>query len=125
MASLINIKGPDKGSCYAIGESAMVIVGRDGKCDIQVLDPRISRQHLQINSDNAGASHTIAEYRTANGTKVNDKAIMERTPLRDGDNIQLGGTTLLYTTDDSINAEEAIQAAKKKTEWNRSTIISR
>jgi len=124
VASLINIKGPDEGSCYAIGESAMVIVGRDGKCDIQILDPRISRQHLQINSVSAGPDHTVSEYRTANGTMVNDRTITDRTPLHDGDSIQIGDTTLLYTTDDSISVEAAIKKARKKAEWKRSTIIS-
>lgn len=121
MASLVNIQGPDMGACYTIGDGHLVSVGRDEKCDIQIRDVRVSRQHLQITNENGG--HTVADYRTANGTKVNTIEINEKTVLKDGDQIHIGDTTLIYTTDDYPDAATAVTEARKKGEWKRSTIM--
>lgn len=123
MASLVNIQGPAQGACYPLGDGALISVGRDDKCNIQICDLRVSRQHLQISADAANAEHVVADYRTANGTYVNGKNITEKTLLRDGDKIRIGDTTLVYTTDDYPDAETAMTAAKKKDEWKRSTIM--
>jgi DNA segregation ATPase FtsK/SpoIIIE, S-DNA-T family len=123
VASLVNIKGPDEGSCYPVSDSGLIIVGRDDRSDIQIRDPRISRQHLQISTDTSGAGHGVADYRTANGTFVNSNRILERVSLRDGDMIRIGDTTLVYTTADYPDAETAMTEARKKGEWKRSTLI--
>jgi len=121
MPSLVNIKGPDMGACYPIGDAHLISVGRDEKCDIQIRDVRVSRQHLQLTNENDG--HTVADYRTANGTAVNDVEINEKTVLKDGDQIRIGDTTLVYTTDDYPDAQTAMSEARKKGEWKRSTIM--
>ena len=121
MPSLVNIKGPDMGACYPIGDAHLISVGRDEKCDIQIRDVRVSRQHLQLTNENG--AHTVADYRTANGTLLNGADVTEKTPLKDGDQIRIGDTTLVYTTDDYPDAATAVTEAKKKGEWKRSTIM--
>ncbi len=123
MASLVNIKGPDMGSCYPIADSGLFNVGRDEKCNIQICDPRVSRQHLQISSAPDGAGHQISEYRTANGTEVNNNRITGQILLSDGDSIRIGDTTLVYTTDEYPDAETAMTEAKKKGEWKNPTLL--
>ncbi|MBU6414589.1 MAG: hypothetical protein KGS45_14120 [Planctomycetes bacterium] len=43
----------------------------------------------------------------------------------DGDKIRIGGTTLMYLTEDHADAPAAAAAAKKKDEWKRTTLLGR
>ncbi|MCB9838663.1 MAG: FHA domain-containing protein [Phycisphaeraceae bacterium] len=121
--SLVNIRGPEAGNHYSIGDGHLVSVGRDEQCNIQIRHARVSRQHLQITVIPGVEGHSVADYRTANGTTLNGVKVTERAPLRDGDELGIGDTTLVYTIDDYPDAETAIKAARKKGEWKRSTIM--
>ena len=48
MALLIIIDGPEKGKTFPLEQFRLVMIGRDHSCTFQILDPRMSRQHLQI-----------------------------------------------------------------------------
>ncbi len=123
MAALVVVEGPGQGAHYALVEP-LVSIGRDDTCTVQVLDPQVSRKHLQIRLDPTLGKHVAADYRSVHGVIVNDKQILMEVPLNDGDRIRIGQTTLMYLAGDHADADSAIAAAKKKKgEWKRSTLI--
>lgn len=124
MASLVVIEGPAQGAHFPLVEP-LVSVGRDDICTFQVLDPLVSRKHLQVRLDVHFGRHVAADYRSANGVFVNDKQIVLDVTLNDGDRIRIGGTTLMYMTQDFADAPAALAAARKKGEWKRSTMLGR
>lgn len=123
MASLVVIEGPGQGAHYPL-TAPLVSVGRDDTCTIQVLDPLVSRKHLQIRMDPTLGKHVAADYRSVHGVFLNDKQILLDTMLSEGDRIKIGQTTLMYLGADHPDAASAVAAAnKKKGEWKRSTLM--
>lgn len=122
MASLVVIQGPGEGAHYPLRDP-LVSVGRDDTCTFQVLDPLVSRKHLQVRLDAATGKHVAGDYRSAHGVFINDKQILLDTPLNDGDRIRIGHTLLMYLAADHPDAQAAVTAAKKKDEWKRTTLI--
>ncbi|MFO0826862.1 MAG: FHA domain-containing protein [Phycisphaerales bacterium] len=122
MASLVVIEGPAQGAHFPLNQP-LVSIGRDDTCTYQVLDPLVSRQHLQIRLDATLGAHIAADYRSAHGVFINEKQILLDTRLNDGDRIRIGRTTLIYLAVDHPDAPTALAAAKKKDEWKRSTVI--
>lgn len=121
MASLVITQGAGDGRQLPL-TAKLVSLGRDDACDFQILDERVSRKHLQVRAAPEGG-HIAADYRSANGVFLNDVRISEDAPLRDGDRIRIGDTTLVYLADEHATPEEAVAAARKKGEWKRSTLI--
>lgn len=124
MASLVIVEGVDLGRLIPITDS-LVSIGRDDTCTFQILDPLVSRKHLQIRFDSNFKSHVAGDYRSAHGVFVNNKQIVLDTPLLDGDKIRIGNTTLMYLVEDHPDAPSAAAAAKKKDEWKRTTMLDR
>ncbi len=122
MPSLVVIQGPAEGTHFPLGQ-ALVSIGRDDSCTFQVLDPLVSRKHLQVRFERALGKHVAADYRSAHGVVINGTKIVLDTPLQDGDRITIGNTTLIYLAVDHENASSALAAAKKLDEWKRSTIV--
>lgn len=122
MASLVIIEGVDAGRVLPLAEP-VVSVGRDDTCSFQILDPLVSRKHLQIRLDTISKSHIAGDYRSAHGVFVNGTQIVLDTALVDGDKIRIGNTTLMYLVEDHPDAPSAAAAAKKKNEWKRSTLL--
>jgi pSer/pThr/pTyr-binding forkhead associated (FHA) protein len=121
---LITHEGPEGGRCYPLTLD-LVSLGRDDTCTYQVLDPLVSRTHLQILKKDG--RHFAADYRTLNGVFVNDQRVIEPVPLADGDRIRLGGTTLVYQSDETSRTVSSHEAAaafakKKKNEWATDTL---
>jgi hypothetical protein len=71
----------------------MVTVGRSPKSDLFLDDVTVSRRHARILVD--GASYTIEDESSLNGTYVNRKRI-ERQQLFDGDELQIGKFKLAF-----------------------------
>lgn len=124
MASLVVTEGPRQGAHFPLTEP-LVSVGRDDTCTIQIVDQSVSRKHLQVRLNDADGLHYAGDYRSANGVFINEKQIVADVPLADGDRIRIGGTTLVYLKADHADAGAAMEAAKKKGEWRRSTIMRR
>ncbi len=124
MASLAVIDGPASGGNFPLTEP-LVSVGRDDACTVQIMDPLVSRKHLQLRLDAATGRHIAGDYRSAHGVFINGKKIVLDTPLNDGDKILIGKTTLVYLTTDHPDAPAALAAAKKKGEWKRETLLGR
>ena len=69
-------------------------IGRAEDADLVLEDAGISRHHARI-GDEAGIV-TIEDLGSSNGTFVNGEPVEGRRPLRDGDEIQVGGALLQF-----------------------------
>lgn len=129
MASLVIIErsdlspGQPAGATHFVLAEELVSLGRDDTCTFQILDPLVSRKHLQIRFDSAAGKHIAGDYRSAHGVFINGKQIVIDTALNDGDKIKVGNTTLMYLTANHPDATSAAAAAKKKGEWKRTTLL--
>ena len=75
------------------------MIGRSSKCDIQIDQESISRNHSKI--VNTGKSILIRDLGSTNGTYVNDEPVDEYV-LRDGDLIKIGRTIFKFLTGGNI-----------------------
>jgi DNA-binding response OmpR family regulator len=74
-----------------------MVLGRAPECDIVVEGRLISRQHATIRR--AGATYTLEDLGSHNGTMVNGRRLSEPWTLHDGDMIELGGVGRLTFVD--------------------------
>jgi serine phosphatase RsbU (regulator of sigma subunit)/pSer/pThr/pTyr-binding forkhead associated (FHA) protein len=96
MARLIVEKGNDAGFVYPLGAGA-VTIGRSASCDVQVIDKRVSRHHAVIQPQRLG--FVIEDLGSKNGTLVNNKPLVGRVQLHNGDRIQIGDCVLVFELD--------------------------
>lgn len=83
----------------------VVRIGRGPTNDLTLLDdPKISRSHAELR--NRDGQWVLLDLGSSNGTKVNNRRI-EQHPLRAGDRIQVGGTTIVFAAGEDPNATEA------------------
>src|SRR4051812_40913074 len=97
-ACLVVIYGSELGKKYNLNAASMII-GRSSKCDIQIDQESISRNHSKI--VNTGKSILVRDLGSTNGTYVNDEPIDEYV-LRDGDLIKIGRTIFKFLTGGNI-----------------------
>ena len=64
-------------------------------------DRKISRRHAKI--DYVDGKFYITDMGSANGTSVNERLIRSRTPLRDGDKINIGDTEIIFFSDGGLS----------------------
>jgi len=94
VSSLFVIRGNDQGARFELDEQP-VGVGRDSTNLLQLHDTEVSRQHAQLRWHDA--AHWISDVGSSNGTYVNGRRIAEAQRLTSGDQVQVGGSLLLYT----------------------------
>jgi len=66
----------------------VTLIGRDPSCEISIPDPQISRRHARVQFD--GASATIEDLGSSNGTRVNGVLISGPHALCHGDRVTWG-----------------------------------
>ena len=120
MASIIVTSGEQKGEFLPLGRRISVI-GRAENLPLQVLDDLVSRKHLRIRFDETSDGYTAEDLDSRHGVFINHSRISQATPLTDGDEILLGQTTLLFTTEDFEDRESALSHYKKIGERSRQT----
>jgi pSer/pThr/pTyr-binding forkhead associated (FHA) protein len=92
-ALLIVKQGPQIGIQFPLTAERYTI-GRDESCDIIIQDAEVSRRHSQISWTEHG--FVIQDLESTNGTFLNGSQLGSATPLKSGDNIGLGQTTLMF-----------------------------
>ncbi len=122
MASIFIMSGPRKGDYYPLGQRTNVI-GRDEALLIQILDEHISRKHMQIHFDKTKQQHYAFDMKSKHGVFVNSNKITGEIALKDGDQILIGQTTLLFSEKDFDDRESALSHFKKVGERMRPTVI--
>ncbi|MGW8255917.1 MAG: FHA domain-containing protein [Thermoguttaceae bacterium] len=106
MTTLFVIRGIDQGARFAI-DAPLVRIGRETSNNIQLHDTEVSRLHAEIRSQDGVFS--IVDLNSSNGTYVNGQRVKQH-PLQSGDQLQLGGTLMLFTGPSAISEEELAQA---------------
>jgi pSer/pThr/pTyr-binding forkhead associated (FHA) protein len=69
------------------------LIGRGLSCDLQVLDPAMSREHATISWD--GDQYLLEDLGTTNGTKLNGRRIRSGA-LDHGDEISIANTHFVF-----------------------------
>jgi transcriptional regulator with GAF, ATPase, and Fis domain len=94
MATLEIIEGPGAGRVYVVDRPSNV-VGREGDCDVKLEDSRSSRRHAEIVRQKAD-SYLLRDLGSSNGTIVNGATVRGERQLRDGDEISVGQTKMVF-----------------------------
>ncbi len=92
--SLLALAGPEQGQTFPLVADTTRL-GRDLDNEIMLTDPRISRHHAEI--ELKGQDYLIFDMGSPNGVFVNAMRVTGPQVLRDGDNIRLGDTVLVFS----------------------------
>jgi len=121
MASLIVVSGSNQGDYYPLGHRPNVI-GRDEAVPIQIVDPNVSRKHMQIRFDQGEDKYYAIDMNSKHGVFVNGRKIEDEIALSDNDYIGIGQTALLFTLKDFEDRENALSHFKRVGERKHPTI---
>src|SRR5690606_9169833 len=103
MAIAVVINGRHRGEWYSIpGSPKGLVFGRDDQLLAEVIDPRVSHQHMRIVKSPNTDAYTLEDLESRNGTRVNGKSVKTQ-PLRDLDLIQIGHTLIAFSEQDIDN----------------------
>lgn len=91
-ASFVVLEGAKAGSVFPLTRSHTTL-GRHPRSDIFLDDITVSRRHAVVVSE--GEGHEVEDSSSLNGTYVN-RSRVEKSPLRDGDIVQVGRFKLEY-----------------------------
>jgi signal transduction histidine kinase len=91
--SLFVFRGNDQGLRFELCEETLAI-GRDTANQIQIHDTEVSRRHAELRRSEK--TYVLADLGSSNGTYVNGQRVTAH-QLATGDQVQVGGTQLLYT----------------------------
>ncbi len=92
----------------------LVRIGRARDCDVVVDDRRVSRHHLELRWDVAGATFLAVDAGSSGGTRLNGHPIKQCT-LEAGDVLALGGYELIYGEIFSLSSTQPVPIARGTT----------
>jgi diguanylate cyclase (GGDEF)-like protein len=87
------VGGPDMLRFCSVYIGYSVTIGRDGACELPLVDNSISRRHAKLSRDHSGAI-SVEDLGSTNGTTVNGRRVRGATLVRPGDVIGVGGVML-------------------------------
>lgn len=79
-------------TAYGIEEGKDVRIGRSNVCQIVIVNPYVSREHLHITW--SGDIPLIEDLRSRNGTKLNGAALKQKSALSIGDVVEISGVMI-------------------------------
>ncbi len=82
-----------EGKAVILGTSGAV-VGRSHDCDVVIEDENVSRRHAEVRP--SGGSWILRDLGSTNGVKLNGRRIEDARPLRPGDRIEVGVSSLTF-----------------------------
>ncbi|GAB4207445.1 MAG: hypothetical protein OHK0022_35670 [Roseiflexaceae bacterium] len=92
--ALLVVGGPVMPMRFTLA-AAETVLGRSPDCTIAISgDETISRRHALVRND--GSQVTLEDLGSSHGTYLNGQRIVGRTPVRRGDVMQIGQTSLLF-----------------------------
>ena len=104
------------------------VVGRDSSCEVQLLDPSVSKKHCVIRGSEEG--FIVTDLGSTNHTFVNHVCLREgqSSPLSDGDRLMLGRSTLTFFRPVTATSKGKTSQRARETPRHRppseSTIVS-
>ncbi|MEZ6186792.1 MAG: FHA domain-containing protein [Planctomycetota bacterium] len=90
----LEVTRPDGQRDYVRLNLALTTVGRSEQNVLELLDPKLSRFHCEI--ERRGRDFFLRDCNSRNGTRVDDEPVQVPRRLRPGDCIQLGHSQLLF-----------------------------
>lgn len=90
-----------------------IVVGRDPSCQLNDLDPLLSRRHAEFVPTSKGV--TVRDLKSRNGILVNGEKVPEHA-LKPGDVIQLGHLHVRYVEERVVKSPEDHSRVRAKTE---------
>ncbi|MCG8409486.1 MAG: ATP-binding protein [Phycisphaerales bacterium] len=112
MPKLMVLQGPDKGQRFRMAEDKPVLMGRASKA-VPLTDYTVSRRHAELRY--AGQDWVLEDLKSANGTYLNGKRLERPTRLKDGDQIRMGGTLLVWDATKGTASEMVDALATRST----------
>lgn len=97
---LIYPPGPEMGRRFPL-LSNEIVLGRGSDCDIHVDRDSVSRRHARVFRN--GASWSVEDLQSTNGTYVNDVPVTKST-LRDADFVKIGAAIFKFLSGSTIEA---------------------
>jgi len=94
-AYLIVRKGDRPGAAYQLRPD-ITNIGRSGESHIRIDDELVSEQHARVRSEEKGKQFLLSDLDSTNGTKVNGQRLEGKHVLEDNDEIEMGGTVLVF-----------------------------
>lgn len=98
LADPVTVPGP---CCRLVGERREIdlrdgenVIGRTREAVVWIASPKVSRHHARIVV--AGASATVEDLGSKNGTYVGERSIDRPTVLADGDSIRVGDARFVF-----------------------------
>lgn len=73
-AKLSVVKGPDKGTEVAL-EGQTVVVGSDESCQLRLMDPSVSRRHMELSGGPGG--YRLRDLRSTNGVFIEGVQVLD------------------------------------------------
>jgi len=122
MSSLIIASGQQQGMYLPLGKGKTVI-GRAENLPMQIVDEKVSRKHVQIRFEESDKTYRVNDMGSSNGTLVAGKKITEETIVRDGEEIEIGSTKMLFTMTDPVDRPNALEVLKTVGQRGRSTLM--
>ena len=89
---LVVLDGPNSGREFPLTGAFAIAIGRDDTAGIVIEDDEVSRRHALVVVFDDGAR--VDDLGSTNGTWVNGARIAMPHPLREGDELRVGGTRL-------------------------------
>src|SRR6266849_6270184 len=100
MGGRLEVQGPEGPEPISL-EKERVSIGAGADNDVVISrDPTVSRVHAVFETI-GGAGWTVKDLSSRNGTFVNGDRIWGERPLHPGDEIRIGGTRILFRSDQS------------------------
>src|SRR5688572_26422223 len=103
---LVIVEGGGAGARYLL-EAAEHEIGRAPSCTIPLGEPAAGWKHCSVKLE--GARWVLTDYRTPAGTHVNGKRAQSHL-LVSGDQVRIGGTTLLFRDEEAVSKIKPAQA---------------
>ncbi len=100
------VRGENAGEVFKV--SFKTTIGRERDNDVVLLDPKTSRYHAQVVLE--AGQWALKDLGSANGTYLNETAVVGSTPLQARDRIRMGETELVF----KVPAQSAAETAPKE-----------
>lgn len=124
MPSILVVSGPSEGLYFPLGKRSTV-VGRDEGCNLQLLDDRVSRKHIQFRYDDGRNVYVVLDMKSANGLYINGRKIETECDLKDNDEVQVGNSKIMFMNAEFPDKVSAMNAYKQRGQKMRPTIEQR
>ena len=95
---MLILQGPDKGRRFRMAQGKPTRIGRAGDT-VGLTDYTVSRRHAELRP--VGRGWELEDLKSANGTYLNGKRLERPTRLKDGDQIRMGATLMVWDGSES------------------------